>query len=138
MRINLGDNITIENCTFKTNTFSIFPAMKTGSITNCTFEPIDENRPLCINYTGTEDVKFTGNTFKGLRLIVGAGTTFEKNKFLDYTGTIFSESWLGGTVDLSGNYFGANPNFDQLISDSSKVTVSSYYTDEAMTNLVNR
>lgn len=138
MRINLGDNITIDNCTFKTNTFSIFPAMKTGSITNCTFEPIDENRPLCVNDASMENVTFTGNTFKGLRLIVGAGTTFEKNKFLDYTGTIFSESWLGGTVDLSGNYFGEDPDFSKLIGSSGKVTVSSYYTDEAMTNLVNR
>ena len=138
MRINLGDNITIDNCTFKTNTFSIFLAMKTGSITNCTFEPIDENRPLCVNDASMENVTFTGNTFKGLRLIVGAGTTFEKNKFLDYTGTIFSESWLGGTVDLSGNYFGEDPDFSKLIGSSGKVTVSSYYTDEAMTNLVNR
>lgn len=140
VRINEGTGITIENCTFKTNTFSIFPAMKTGTITGCTFEPIDENRPLCVNYTGMQDVQFIGNTFKGLRLLVSSGASFEKNKFLDYTGTVLVESdqWLTTNVDLSGNYFGENPDFTKLIGSSGKVTVNSYYTDEAMTNLVNR
>lgn len=143
VRFNYGLNGIVENCTFKTNTMGMFPTMKAGKITGCTFEPIDERRALAINCTDMWGVEISNNTFYGLRILTnGNDETFTKNKFLNYTGTIFVNSYIGTnvdtTIDLSDNYFGENPNFDQLLGTDGKVVVYTYYTDEAMTNLVTR
>ncbi len=141
VRVDYGTNGIIENCTFKTNTMGLFPAMKTGKITGCTFEPIDERRSLAINCTDMWGVEISNNTFKGVRILTnGNEETFAKNKFIGYSGTIFVESFIsdGVQIDLSGSYFGENPDFSRLIGDGEKVKVDRYYTDEAMTNLQDR
>ena len=131
-------DVTIDNCTFETNVMGIFMAMKSGSVTNCTFTPIDkENAQPAINYTGMDGVTITGNKFyDGMQIWAGGNNiTVTDNEFYGFTYKV-----LGGNgdtvIDLSGNYWGSEtPDFDVLLGDNQ--TVENYYKDADKTILVN-
>ena len=78
-------NVVFDNCTFQTNTMAIFPMADTGEINDCTFKALeDENYPtksMALNSTQMQDVKITGNTFYGVRMMVGGNLTVTGNQF---------------------------------------------------------
>ena len=124
-------NLTIDGCTFQTNTMGIFPGMPSGAITNSVFKPLDEDdtrKSLAIN-SGAQmgTVTISGNEFYGNRLWLNGENivaTVTENQFYHFTGTV-----VGGNtveIDLSGNYWGsATPDFDTLLGDN--VVVNEYY-----------
>ena len=135
VRVNENKNIIFDGCTFQTNTFGIFVAMKSGEIKNCTFKPLesgDTRKSLAINYNGMEDVKIMDNTFYGMRILTNKAE-FSRNSFIGFTSPVVI--WNDDIIDLSGSYWGIdNPDLTTLLGTELKA--DSYYTDSELTNLV--
>ena len=130
-----AEHVYFENCTFETNTMGIFPAMKSGSITNCTFKPVGDTKPLAVNGIGDgeDSIVIEDNTFYGMRLLpYGDNITVTGNQFLDFSGSIcYIDSAYGEfeNIDVSKNYFGSeNPDIDKILGSSGVLSMDSYYT----------
>ena len=129
--------VTVDSCTFETNVMGIFYAMISGSVTNCTFTPIDkENAQPAINYTKMAGVTISGNKFyDGMQIWVnGSDIKVTENEFYGFT-----YEAVGGNddavIDLSRNYWGSEtPDFDVLLGDNQ--TIENYYSDAEKTTLV--
>ena len=123
-------NIVIDGCTIQTNTMGIFPGMEGGAITNSVFKPLDTGdtrKSLAFNsFFPANGLELSGNTFYGNRLLFVAGgqnITVTENKFYDFTSEVVI--W-NDEMDLSGNYWGENPDFSVLLGEND--IAKTYYT----------
>ena len=140
VQVNGNKEVVFENCTFKTNVMGIFPTQTSGSITGCSFLPLDgENarKAVAINNCGQNmsEVSIVNNTFEGRRILTSTAIKeVTGNKFLNFNSSVFVSGFLadGVTINAAKNYYGENPNFDVLFPND-EVVYSPYYADEDMT-----